>query len=91
MIKFKDLYVSLDQGQDFIHHPGIGTTSSCGKKIQELKNYLKEALEITESFEQEAEEQELKTVAEIEMLEEKLKAALDELRARRANLAHEAA
>ena len=62
------------------------------KTYGSLKEYLRAALEQVETRENVTQEgQKPQTVAEIEMLEEKLTGALDELRARKAKLQNEAA
>jgi hypothetical protein len=99
MIKFKDLYVTLTrddlQPDDIVvrdpQERTAKTTTNCvGGQLEHLKNYLVRALALAVRIEDEVDEGP-QTVAEVEMLEEKLRGALDELRARKAELESEAA
>jgi hypothetical protein len=97
-MKFRELYVALtpdDQLDEKLWRvpilPATKTTTNClGGQIEHLKNYLVRALALAVRLEQEVDEGP-QTVAEVEMLEEKLKGALEELRARKAELEREAA
>ncbi len=102
MIKFKDLYVCLaPPGKEKAETrlpgippvlPIINSTDGCIWGIGHLKEFLAASLNIAESLENEAGPgPEPQTVAEIEVLEEKLKGALEELRIRKAELKNEAA
>jgi hypothetical protein len=99
MFRYKDLYISLASPDDEIglgvgpeKHDVKKSTPNCAviRQVGNLKEYLVKALAITVEIEKELEEHP-RTVAEVELLEEKLKEALDDLRARKMELEKKAA
>ncbi len=102
MFKIQDLYVSLSSEDQALGWRGpftrtattVKSTAECVylQKIGKLKAYLVRALAVVDGLEEETEQSEKpQTVAEVEMLEEKLRGAIDELRARKVELESEAA
>jgi hypothetical protein len=99
MIRFKDLYVSLEEDHEHgEHHPRPRTacsrasTAECTQIVQlhHLKEHLLKALALTVELERESEEGP-RTVEEAELLETKLQGALEELRQRKAELERDVA
>ncbi len=102
MIKFKDLYVSLapaDQNSDErlkgIFQPAVNSTAGCPWILKGLKDDLMRALSAVKALEKQETPRpkvvsELK-ISDVEMLEGKLRGALDELHARKAKLKNKAA
>jgi len=98
---FKDLYVSLSGDQDRLegYRGPQGRTGLTARSTQEctylhqvdkLKAYLVQALAVAVDLENKVDVAP-RSVAEIEMLEERLRAAMEELRIRKAELENEAA
>lgn len=102
MVRWKDLYYSLESSAQDVDETHRGpftrtakaTTPGCGMVFAtgQLRDYLLSALAVVKTLEQDEEEsQKPKTVAEVEILEERLIRALEELRVRKAQLEQEAA